>query len=136
MAEICLTYLNSRQVKALSTTLSPNAQNTPLPEYSSVYWGAHARRELADCGRLLALKLLSEHYDQIPTKLLLAQVKDLYFGHLGTFYRFSGLHCASFFGIIEVVATLLEMGYYDINGESFWAAHHSCGLPIMDMREW
>jgi len=131
MAEICLTYLNSRQVKALSTNLSPDAQNTPFLEYSSVFWGAHAKRELSDCGRSLALKLLSDHYGQIPTKLLLAQVKDLYLGNYDIFHPFSGLHCASFFGIVEVVATLIEMGYYDINGKDFlgrtplvWAANN------------
>ena len=131
MAEICLTYLNSRQVKALSTTPSPNAQNTPFLEYSSVYWGVHAKRELSDCGRSLALKLLSEHYGRIPTKLLLTQVKSLYLGYYPTFHSFGGLHCASFFGIVEVVTTLMEMGCYDIDGEDFlgrtplgWAAHN------------
>ena len=37
MAEICLTYLNSQQVKALSTALPPGAQNTPFLEYCSIY---------------------------------------------------------------------------------------------------
>ena len=43
MAEICLAYLNSRQVKALSTAPPPNTQNTPSLECSSVYWGVHAK---------------------------------------------------------------------------------------------
>jgi len=131
MAEICLTYLNSRQVKALSTARSPDTQNAPFLEYCSAYWGAHAKRELSECARLLALELLKENYNKIQTKLLLAQVKYMYLDDLDIFHSFSGLHCASFFGIGEVVATLIEMEYYDINGEDFlgrtplaWAAQN------------
>ena len=131
MAEICLTYLNSRQVKALPTARSPDTWNAPFLEYCSAYWGAHAKRELSECARLLALELLKENYNNIGTKLLLAQVKHMYLGDYDIFHSFSGLHCASFFGIGEVVATLIEMEYYDINGEDFlgrtplaWAAQN------------
>ena len=131
IAEICLTYLNSKQVKALSTAPSPEVQNAPFLEYCSIYWGVHAKRELSDCGRSLAVELLKEHYCQIPTKLLLGQLKDVCLDYLKTFYPFSGLHCASFFGIVEVVSTLIEMGCYDINEGDFlgftplaWAAHN------------
>ena len=131
MAEICLTYLNSQSVRALSTDPSPNIQNTPFLEYSSVYWGVHAKRELSDCGRLLALKLLAGHDGQISTKLLLAQVKYFPIWRFDTLSRFSGLHCASFFGIVEVVTGLIEMECYDINEGDFlgrgpltWAAQN------------
>jgi len=132
MAEICLTYLNSQQVKALPTSPSPNTQSTPFLEYCSVYWGVHAKRELSDCARLLALELLKGCYNQISTKFLLAQVKHfrVYARHLTTLSPFGGLHCASFFGIVEVVAGLIEVGY-DINEGDFfgrtplgWAAHN------------
>jgi len=132
MAEICLTYLNSQQIKALPTAPSTDTQSTPFLEYCSVYWGVHAKRELSDRARLLALELLKVHYNQISTKFLLAQVKHfrVYARHLPTLSPFSGLHCASFFGIVEVVASLIEMGY-DINEGDFfgrtplaWAAHN------------
>ena len=42
MAEACLSYLNSRQVKALSR-LSGDFRGTPFLEYSSLYWGMHAK---------------------------------------------------------------------------------------------
>jgi len=76
MAEICLTYLNSRQVKALSTDPSPDMQDAPFLEYCSVYWGVHAKQELSDSGRSLALELLKEDYGEASTKLLLKQTKD------------------------------------------------------------
>ena len=39
IAEICLTYLNSQQVKKFSTSPSPDSQHVPFLEYSSLYWG-------------------------------------------------------------------------------------------------
>ena len=131
MAEICLTYLSSKQVKALSTCLSPDTRAMPFLEYCSVYWGVHAKRELSDCARSLAVELLKGNYDQISTQFLLARVDG--FAHLkfDAFFPFSGLHCAAFFGIIEVVTALIGMGCYDIDGGDFfgrtplaWAAHN------------
>jgi len=131
MAEICLTYLNSKQVKTLVTAPSPGTQSARFLEYCSVYWGVHAKRELTDSAKSLSLGLLKGPYSQISTKLLLAQVKDFPLWRFKTPSRFSGLHCASFFGIVEVVAGLIEMECYDINEEDFlgggplaWAARN------------
>ena len=51
MAEVCLTYLNSEQVKAISTDLSPNMLDSPFLEYCSLYWGVHAKENsrIAEC---------------------------------------------------------------------------------------
>ena len=129
MAEICLTYLNSQHVKALSTPPSLDTQNTAFLEYCSVYWGTHAKKELSGCAQSLALELLKGDYHQISTRLLLTQVTGWYLGHIHTWSPFSGLHCASFFGIIEVVASLIEGECYNINEGDFlgitplaWAA--------------
>ena len=129
MGEICLTYLNSQSVKSLSTGPSPDIQNTPFLEYCSIYWGVHAKKELSDCGRSLALELLKEDYGQISTRLLVAKHLDPW--ELVALSSFSGLHCASFFGIFEVVAGLIEMECYDINEGDFlgygplaWAARN------------
>ena len=59
IAETCLSYLNSQQAKALSTTSSPDLQSTPFLEYSSLYWGTHAKRDLSDRAKQLALKLFT-----------------------------------------------------------------------------
>ena len=131
MAEICLTYLNSQSIKALSTDPSPDTQSAPFLEYCSVYWGVHAERELSDCGRSLALELLKEGYGQISTRLLLGQV-GIFLGPFYTLSLFSGLHCASFFGIVEIVAGLIATECYDINegddvsgrGPLAWAARN------------
>ena len=120
MAEICLTYLNSQSDKALWTDPSPNTQNAPFLEYCSVYWGVHAKRELSGCGRSLALDLLKENYSQISTRSLLAQAGYFPLSNSDNLSPFSGLHCASFFGIVEVVVGLIEMECHDINEGDFW----------------
>jgi len=142
MAEICLTYLNSKWVKALSAAHSSNTQITPFLKYCSIYWGVHAKRELSDYGISLALELLNEPYSLISTKLLL---KHAHLNYDDDDTRpFSGLHCASFFGIFELVAALIEVGGSEINGESClgctplsWAAYngHEEAVKILVERE-
>jgi len=131
MAEICLTYLNSETVRALSADTYSDSTDTPLLHYCSVYWGVHAKRELSDNATSLALDLLREYDAHISRKLLLEQAECLKERDFATLSPFSGLHCASFFGIIEVVASLINMGCYDINSGDFgghtslaWAAHN------------
>jgi len=116
MAETCLSYLNSQEVKAISSNLSFELQSTPFLEYSSVYWGVHAKRDLSDCSKQLALKLLCDYNNHMSAKALL-RARQLYFYgvNLDKISLISGLHCASIFGIAEIVAGLVEMGGCDIN---------------------
>ena len=118
IAETCLSYLNSPQVKALSTGLSPDLRGTPFLEYSSLYWGAHAKRDLSDCAKLLAMKLFDDRDNQIPIKILL-EAQDYYSCAIDSakMSRFGGLHYASVFGIVEIVVVLVEMEGCDINQE-------------------
>jgi len=132
IAETCLRYLNSQQVKALSTVPSPDLRSTPFLEYSSVYWGTHAKRDLSECGKLLALKLFDDCSNQIPTKILL-EAQWYYSPTIDSakLSLFGGLHYASFFGIVEIVVGFLEVESYDINQEDCigntplgWAAYN------------
>jgi len=118
IAETCLSYLNSQQVKALWTGPSSGVGSAPFLEYSSLYWGVHAKRELSEYARLLALKLFDDYNDHISTEILLKVrgLKHLY-SEFGKPYLFSGLHCASFFGIVEIAAGLVEMEGCGINQE-------------------
>ena len=128
IAETCLSYLNSEQVKALSAP-NPDLQNTPFFEYSSLHWGTHARRELSNCAKLLAPKLFDDYQNHVSIKFLLqAHRYRIDFDQLSLF---SGLHCASFFGIVEIVACLVEIEGYDVNQEDcigntplLWAAEN------------
>ena len=122
IAEICLIYLNSSQVKGISVELSGDIQGAPFLRYSSVYWGVHAKRELSDYARSLALELLQDNDDHISWKLVLGKAEHLITEHFNKGSPFSGLHGASFFGIAEVVAVFIEMECYDLNGRDCWGS--------------
>ena len=116
MAETCLSYLNSQQVKALSIFPFPDLQDTPFLKYSSLYWGVHAKRNISDCAKQLALKLFDGYDRHISARILLeAQGMYWYARDFNKPSLFNGLHCASFFGIVEIVACLVEMESCDIN---------------------
>ena len=132
MAEICLTYLNSQQVKALSANsfadLPHLIHDKPFLKYCSRYWGVHAKKELSDCASALALQLFKEYDGHISAALQLFKEYD---GHISAAVfvenilhmsnddnissPWNGLHCASSFGIVEVVAALIYVGCYDPN---------------------
>ena len=92
MLEICLTYLRSQQVNALSTSPSPDPRNTRFPKYCSMYGSVHAKRELSDCARSIALDLLKGNYGKTSTEFLLARVGDWRLQRFGAWPPFSGLH--------------------------------------------
>ena len=135
MAEICLTYLDSKQVKALSTDPSPHILNTPFLSYYSLYWGVHAKRELSNYSKSRALRLLQQYNGHISAKSFLAHAKGMHFEYLATGSQFTGLHCASFFGVVEAVVALIEMESYDTNEGDFGGTPRLHGLPRMGMRE-
>jgi len=121
MSEICLTYLNSQQVKDLSPEtsddLSTLIHDNPLLEYCSLYWGVHAKRELSDSARSLALDFLLGCGTHPSQAILWEQINDKYLYYERDVFWSGGLHCASIFGISELVAPLVDMGWYDINEE-------------------
>lgn len=115
IAETCLTYLNSQQVKSLSTNASVGPHDIPFIRYSSRYWGTHAKIELSNRAQSLALELFSQCDGHIPAKLLLRQVWSWGPVKYDSSFMFTGLHYVSFFGISELAAALLELEGYDIN---------------------
>jgi len=116
IAETCLTYLNFQWLKGLPTSDLSDPVRTPFLGYSSIHWGTHAKRELSDCAKSLALKLFDDYDGHISVKLLLKHVSNPdHFSGIKGFSSFTGLHCASFFGIFEVVAELVKRNGYDLN---------------------
>ena len=115
IAETCLTYLNFQRFKSLPTSDLSDPVQTPFLGYSSIYWGTHAKRELSDCAKSLALKLFDDYDGHISIRLLLKHVLNPdRFSDNEDFSSFTGLHCASFFGIVEVVAALMETNGCDV----------------------
>ena len=135
MAETCLTYLNFRTINDISSPLLALPQSTPFLKYSSLYWGAHARREAPRDVASLALKLFSKIESHISTKLLLMDLiprtgrysRDIPIN--GPLIGFTGLHCASVFGIVEIATSLIGQPNPGLNKRDFlgitpliWAA--------------
>ena len=138
IAEACLSYLNSQKIKTLSARPFPDLQDTRFLEYSSLYWGMHAKRDLSDCAKLLALKLFDDYSNHISSKILLGAQKQ-HFGivDFNKVPLFSGLHSASFFGIVEIVANLTEVEGCDINQKDclgntplVWASHNGHEVAV------
>ena len=120
LAQSCLTYLNYEQVKRLPANQISAVGNMPFLEYSSLYWGNHAKMELSDHVRALALELLSRYDDHISATLLCDQIQISHpdpLSHLNLFsyHPFSGLHCASYLGIYELVDYFVRGETCDIN---------------------
>ena len=116
MAETCLTYLNSDQAKALPAKRQPNLSSMPFLKYCSRYWGIHAKRELSDGVVLLAMELLNQYGNHVAANSLFEQMlapddsKEANAPSL-----FGGLHCVSFFGIVNLMTGLLRMSGCDAN---------------------
>ena len=116
LAETCLTYLNSQQVKNLPSSSLPPPQSLQLLKYCARYWGIHTNKDLSDHAKTLGLELLNRYEDHISAVSLLEQVLDPRHNRLITpSPLFSGLHCASFFGIVELVTILINAECYKMN---------------------
>ena len=114
LAQSCLAYLNYDQVKGLPAMEVPNHGDMPFLKYSFFYWGSHAKMELSDPARTLALELLKQYSNHISSTLLFNKIRAHHSSSV-THYLFTGLHCASYFGIIEAIASLIETKGCNIN---------------------
>jgi len=131
LAETCLTCLNFSDVNNLSSGRAGDLPYSSFLQSSSLYWGIHAKVKLSDRAKSLAVELLSRNDTHISATLLFKNLTDdhqennacgnLLFQYLAddnpdvSHYQFTGLHCASYFGIVEVVKALIEMKGSDIN---------------------
>jgi len=120
IAEVCLTYLNFGQVRALSPNLRSAPSAMPLLEYASYYWGEHTRKGMKGNVKSLALRLLDRFDEHISAHLLLLRynhdrISGPYFHESGGPTGFTGLHAVAFLGISEIVAAVLEMNEWDAN---------------------
>ena len=130
LAETCLTYLNSQQVKRLTPYFLLPPQSIAFLKYSARYWGTHMNKDLSDHAMALALELLNQYEQHISALSLLGQIVHPRCSALITCPPlFSGLHCASFFGIVELVTVLIndqscEVDQQDLLGNTpfIWGA--------------
>jgi len=118
MAEICLTYLNFR-----STSLNTITSTTPSLPYSSCYWGFHARKEITEGVKPLALRHLKRDATHISADILLREEAadflswgDCHDGIRPDLRGFTGLHCIAYMGITEIAIAMIDMERWDLNG--------------------
>ena len=138
MAETCLTYLNSDQAKALPTNRQRGLSTMPFLKYCSRYWGIHARRELSDGVILLAKELLDKYKNHVAANVLFLDLLDPDDSFdVNSPPLFGGLHCVSFFGIVDVMTVLLGTEGHDANqGDSagitplIWAVRGGQGEAV------
>ena len=143
MAEICLTYLNYQSVCDLSTTLSTIPSTMPFLLYASCCWGLHARKEMGEGAKRLALRLLQRDANHISADILLREESvdflpwwDRSLGIRPNLAGFTGLHCIAYMGITEIAVEMLSMERWDLNGRDsngatplIWAAKYgNCAL--------
>ena len=117
IAEVCLTYLNFRQVRGISPALRSVPPTIPFVVYASFYWGTHAKRETTESVKTLALKLLDGYDSHISSKMLLLHRVSYWDQPLegeGRPSGFTGLHGAAYFGCVEIMVALLEMNRCDV----------------------
>ena len=69
MAEICLTYLNSRSIRALPSDLDM-VMATPFIEYATCFWGTHAARGVTESVNSLAVRLLEGYEHHVSAAIL------------------------------------------------------------------
>ena len=137
MAEICLTYLNSKLVKDIPAHCSLHIPNMPFLKYGSLYWGVHAKRELSGHARSLALQLLEDCRGHVSIKFLLkAEHSRFYPEDTDMSMLIRGLHWASFFGIVEAVDSLIEMRFHDTDAGDFCGVTPLAWAPWMAMKKW
>ena len=138
MAEICLTYLNFQSVCELSTALHTIPPTTPFLHYASCYWGFHARKEMGESVKRLALQHLRRDANYISANILLRE-EAVGFLARGDRYRrvspdlkeFTGLHYITYMGVTGIAIDMVDMKIWDMNGRDsngatplIWAAKY------------
>jgi len=122
MAEICLTYLNFQSVCELPTAPGSIPSTMPFLHYSSCHWGSHARKDVIERVKLLALQLLQQDANHISAHILLRERavdflswEDRYYGRHPDLQGYTGLHCIAYMGIAEIAIAMVDMKVWDLN---------------------
>ena len=138
MAEICLTYLHFRSICELPTTLHTIPSTTPLLHYASCYWGFHARKEMTEVVKHLAIGHLERDANHISADILLCEETVDFLPQCDRpddehpdLHGFTGLHCIAYMGVTEISTEMVKMKRWNLNGRDsngatplIWAAKH------------
>ena len=138
MAEICLTYLNFRSICELPTTLDTIPSTTPFLHYATCYWGFHAKKEMTEGVKHLAISHLERDANHISADILLRE-ETVDFWSWGyrrngippDLHGYTGLHCIAYMGITDILTDMVNMKRWNLNGRDsqsatplIWAFKH------------
>jgi len=139
IAQVCLTYLNFQCIRDLPPVFTRFPLAMPLLPYASDFWGAHTKREITESVTTLSLRLLDGFDKHVSAGILLSRSRydwNREFGRSDP-AGFTGLHCAAYFGIPEIVVALLELKKWDLdatdeagNTAILWAAKNGQGVIV------
>ena len=128
IAEICLTYLNSRSVRPNLNIVrdffgTPQCRGlddalraTPFLEYATCFWGIHAARGVTDPVKSLALRLFDEYENHVSAAVLWREkIRGLGWGSHEDVQGITGLHCIAFWGIAEIAVAVLGVEGRQVN---------------------
>ena len=114
LGQACLAYLNYKQIKGLPAKDVSNLEDMPFLTYASLYWGSHAKIELSRRAKSRALRVLKRDGNHISATLLVEHISSFHACSL-PHHLWPSLQYACYFGIVEVVASLMEREGCDIN---------------------
>ncbi len=87
-------------------------ENNPFFEYAARYWGHHARGEVEEACKEMALKLFQNDAKLSCATLVLFSQDSRYYKYLDEFPKyFSGVHMSSLLGLTKIINYLFEMGF-------------------------
>ena len=142
LGQTCLVYLNYKEVKGLPANGVSNVRDMPFLTYCSLYWGRHAKVALSDRAKFLAQELLNRAGNHISATLLVEQIRSLHSCSL-PYHQWPSLHCASYFGIVEIVARLIQREGCDSNQSDcmgftalMWAAQQGNEGVVRQLLTW
>jgi len=114
MAEVCLTYLNSKYIRELPPTLGIDTLAAHFLEYATCFWATHAAMDVTESVKFQALQLLNGYENHVSANILLRKIRPWYVAQ-GHVEGFTGLHCVAFLGITEIARSMLVAKTWDLN---------------------
>jgi len=114
MAEVCLTYLNSRYIRELPPTLGIDPPAAHFLEYAACFWATHAAMDMTESVKSQALQLLDGYENHVSANILLRKKRPFY-DTQGNVRGFTGLHCVAFLGTTDIARSMVAAKIWDLN---------------------
>ena len=119
IAEYCLTYLNSSQLRQHCTNIHSLKEiiiKYPFLKYAALHWGTYAKQQFSDGVTQLGRMLVEHESERLLCTiqaLFLQTYKSYPFEDKVAASRFSGIHAAAYFGLSDIVANFCEVEIKD-----------------------